>query len=848
MSFLARSKWFRCLGFRPSAGKRSLRARRSETLHLESLEVRAVPSFVAPRNYESVSQVAVGDINGDGRPDLVTGMYYSDNLSIWLGNGDGTFQAPQPIPLGFTPVALVTGDFNSDGHLDIAATDFNDNAVGILLGNGDGSFRSVQTLPAGNRPEDMAAGYFHGHGILDLAILTDSGVNIVLGNGDGTFRAPVYYAVSTGPVHSLAVADLNGDGNPDIVVGAFQGVDILYGNGDGTFRAPVYVATGSGYTTHVAVGDLNGDHAPDLVATNDNGVNVLLGNGDGTFHAPVQYAAPLARAAGLADLTGNGILDIVVGRIGNPAQGDPGGISVLMGNGDGTFQPAQNENLGPVYTMTLADFNGDNIPDLAFTTGGFIVGIRLGNSDGTFQAAPTYATGSKPVAEAVGDFNGDGNADLAVVNQGDNTVSILLGNGDGTFQTAVSYAVGSHPDAIVVGDFNGDGIFDLAAANLGDNSVSILYGNGDGTFQTAVSIPVGSQPVALAAGDLNGDGFCDLVVANSGSSSVSILISNGDGTFQPAQSLSVRPGPKSVALADVNGDGSLDLLVGTRGAPPRQPGGVGVFLGNGDGTFQGPGTYYTNGGGLPIAVGDLNGDGIPDFVTGDTVWLGNGDGTFRPGATLPTLGTVGSNNFEVLADVNGDGILDLVAGSVDGVFQPNGPYPYISGSVKVLLGNGDGTFQANSFAYATGQGYGFVAVGDFNNDGFPDLVVANTVENSVSILLNTADGTGPAPSRHGPAHSAVPRAAAAAPVLTASDLARPAALPAPRSVPTPDPTAARELWAAVASERDAAVWSAVGQPSAPGYDVGQPAHHRAVDEVFSLAWIEDLSLDATVRT
>jgi hypothetical protein len=348
----------------------------------------------------------------------------------------------------------------------------------------------------------------------------------------------------------------------------------------------------------------------------------------------------------------------------------------------------------------------------------------LGNGDATFQAAPTYATGTTPVAEAVGDFNGDGNLDLAVVNQGSNTVSVLLGNGDGTFQAAVNYTVGNSPDAIAVGDFNGDGKLDLAVANRNSNTVSILLGNGDGTFQTAISVPVGAAPVSLAAGDLNGDGLSDLVV---GQGSVRILISNGDGTFQSTQDVTVRSGLETVALADVNGDGNLDLIVATMGHIPGFPGGVGVFLGNGDGTFQATGTYYGASFGITsVTVGDLNGDGFPDFVAagpGPNVFLNNGDGTFRAGSSLST------GSLPALADVNGNGTLDLVG--------------LASGGVKVLLGNGDGTFQTSNVIYVTGSGASFVAIGDFNNDGFPDLVTANSTDNNISVLLNSEDGTAP---------------------------------------------------------------------------------------------------------
>ena len=293
----------------------------------------------------------------------------------------------------------------------------------------------------------------------------------------------------------------------------------------------------------VVAGDFNGDGHLDLAVANeiDNTVSVLLGNGDGTFQPQVTYAVgarPDAIVAG--DFTGDGRTDLAVANegsldsIGNPIPGT-GDVSVLLGNGDGTFQPQVTYAAGSNPTALVAgDFNRDGRTDLAVANyGSNDVSILLGNGDGTFQPQVTYAAGSNPTALVAGDFNRDGRTDLAVANYGSNDVSILLGNGDGTFQPQVTYAVGSLPHAIVAGDFTGDGRTDLAVANFGSFDVSILLGNGDGTFQPQVTYAVGDSPNAIVAGDFTGDGRTDLAVANFFSNDVSILLGNGDGTFQP---------------------------------------------------------------------------------------------------------------------------------------------------------------------------------------------------------------------------------------------------------------------------------------------------------------------------
>jgi hypothetical protein len=227
-------------------------------------------------------------------------------------------------------------------------------------------------------------------------------------------------------------------------------------------------------------------------------------------------------------------------------------VSILLGNGDGTFQPAVNYAVvNEPVSVAVGDFNGDGKRDLAVANyGGFRgrISILLGNGDGTFQPAVDYAVDS-PTFVAVADFNGDGKRDLAVTNYDLYTVSILLGDGHGTFQLAGSYAVGIHPRSVAVGDFNGDGKRDLAVANWDYSlTLSILLGNGDGTFQPAVDYAVGSLPSSVAVGDFDGDRKPDLAVANG--SVVTILLGNGDGTFQSAsRDLALLPWPWATSIA-----------------------------------------------------------------------------------------------------------------------------------------------------------------------------------------------------------------------------------------------------------------------------------------------------------
>ncbi|MGE5306193.1 MAG: FG-GAP-like repeat-containing protein, partial [Alphaproteobacteria bacterium] len=525
--------------------------------------------------------VAVGDFNGDGKLDLAvanagdrsTSFVIGGSLAILLGNGDGTFGAAMTMdfPAGSIPTAVAVEDFNGDGRLDVAVANGGSNTVSILLGNGDGTFGAATNFTAGTGPVDVRAADFDGDGKIDLAVVNSGGnnVSILLGTGTGSFGTAKNFAVGNQPV-SLTVGDFDGDGNLDLAVAnsALNNLSILRGKGDGNFFAAANCCTGS-LPWSVAAEDFNGDGKLDLVvALYNNAVSILLGDGTGSFGAVKTYivgAIPVSLAIG--DFNGDGKLDLAMEEI------------TLLGDGDGTFPNATNYTVGagPV-SVAVGDFNGDGKLDLAVVNADSDnVSILLGTGTGTFGAATNFAVGTNPASVAVGDFNGDGKKDLAVANSGDNSVvpavagslSILLGNGDGTFGTHTSIPVGTSPVAVAVGDFNGNGKLDLAVVNAGNSSanpaiagsLSVLLGNGDGTFGATTNYTVGTTPTGVALGDFNLDGKLDLAVVNSASNDVSILVGKGDGTFGAAASYAAGSGAHSVAVGDLNGDGRLDLAV-----------------------------------------------------------------------------------------------------------------------------------------------------------------------------------------------------------------------------------------------------------------------------------------------
>jgi len=431
----------------------------------------------------------------------------------------GNFQAPSNYGVNPYPTGIVAGDFNRDGILDLAMTVCGDaNCIGT------------------------------------------GSVQVLLGKGDGTFSlGGVFVAGPKGTTaDTMAGGDFNGDGVPDLVVvnnalNVFGNVSVLIADGKAGFLPPVQYSVDGSTPVWVAVGDFNGDHKLDLAVsvTTTAVVSILLGNGDGTFQPPVSYPAESGlQGITAGDVNGDGKVDIVTAnQCGNDPACRKGTVSVLLGNGDGTFQPEQSFFAGMFpLSVALADFNADGHPDIAValpcgtdltcvSNGG--VGLLLGNGDGTFQAIVNYAsTGLDTARLTVGDFNGDGHADIVATNSQVSNITVFMANADGTLQPGIDYAVDFVPIWIAVADFNRDHALDLAVANELGSDVSVMLNSG-GTRIALSSTPNPSrvgQPVTFAArvaGSLKGYGIpTGTVTFSSGGKALgTVALVNGVATF-----------------------------------------------------------------------------------------------------------------------------------------------------------------------------------------------------------------------------------------------------------------------------------------------------------------------------
>jgi hypothetical protein len=376
----------------------------------------------------------------------------------------------------------------------------------------------------------------------------------------------------------------------------------------------------------------------------------------------------------------------------------------------------------PGPTSTPAPPTSTNTPTAVLTPTATVTPGGPGScTTPSFVLTNNYPVGNGPERVAVGDFNSDGNTDIAVVNKESADLSVLIGTGGGGFGPAATYDLAAQPSGITVGDYNRDGNLDLAASGFGVHMAQVLLGNGSGGFGAATSYGSGSSAAGIATADLNEDGSPDMVIADDGHDSMLVLINNGSGGFGVGTQYDLDWIPTDIAVGDFNGDGNVDAA-----APNSFSDNVSVLLGNGTGGFGAQALYDVGQNPMSIAVGDFNHDGKSDFATSSpdtfniTVRLANGSGGFGPAGNYPA----GNGSASIgLGDFNLDGNLDMAVANVPG-------------NVAVLLGNATGGFGSLT-NFGVGSGPRAVAVGDFNRDSRSDLAVTNNTGDNVSVLLNS---------------------------------------------------------------------------------------------------------------
>ncbi|WP_341882119.1 FG-GAP-like repeat-containing protein [Synechococcus sp. UW140] len=795
--------------------------------------------------------VTLGDVNGDGRLDIIAANYNSNNASVILGTGGSamfaTFSPQQTFAAGNGAQSQALGDLNGDGKLDMVTANGGDSSASVLLGNGNGTFKDQTTVATGTSPRSVTLGDVNDDGRLDIitANRDSSTASVLLGNGNGTFQTQTTFATGGSP-RSVSLGDVNGDGRLDIITANNNdnNASLLLGNGNGTFQTQATFAAGSSPRA-VAMGDVDGDGKLDIITANngDASASVLLGNANGTFKSKADFATGSnPRALTLGDLNGDGNLDIITANfVGNS-------VSVLLGNGNGTFQTQATFATNRPYSVSLGDLNGDgNLDIIAANYSSDTASVLLGNGNGTFAAEVAFAAGDGPLSVALGDLNGDGRLDITTANFNSGNASVLLNSLAFTGQTAtVDTSAPAAPtitsitdDAapstgtIAPGGFTNDTSLDLTGTAEAASTVSIYNGstllgtttadNTTGAWSYSTTGLLGGSTYVFNATATDAAG--NISPASSPNYSVTVDTAAPAAPTITSITDNAAPSTGSIAPGGSTNDTSLDLT-GTAEAAST----VSIYNGS---TLLGTTTADNTTGAWSYSATGLSGGNTYVFKATATDAAGNISPASSPNYSVtvdttapaapsitsitddaePITGTIAHGGFtndtsldltgtaeaaSTVSIYNGSTLLGTTTadtttgawsysatglangstyafnatatdatGNVSNASSPQqtfttetGPFSvalgdvngdgeldiitanFGSNSTSVLLGNGNGTFQTQA-TFATGRSPRSVTLGDVNGDGTLDIVTANSnfISPNASVLLGNGNGT-----------------------------------------------------------------------------------------------------------
>ena len=714
-------------------------------------------TFVPPTAYftgigSQPFNVIVVDCNNDNISDLVTTLFGADEVIIHYGYGNGSFEIGRRYSTGFSskPFGIVAADLDNDTNVELIVALFGRGDIAILTEYNAAEFANKIVYSTGSAPQptSVAVGDFNNDNQSDI-VVANSGTDtlgILLATKNGTFRMEMMYPIGTDSFPQYVITcDINNDNQMDIVSvnSKINSISVIMGYGNGSFAEQIIYSTGDkSYPSDVVAGDVNNDNRLDLVIVNEGtgSISILFGYDYTSFESEQAYSSidnVDPRAVVVSDFNNDNIEDIAAIFTTSET------LCILLGYGNGSFTIVKTYSLpngSKPWAIAVGDFNKDNLSDIVIANSySYNIGVLLGYGNGSFSTIILYPTGgdTKLPAIACADFNNDSQLDVVVINGGSNTIAVLLGYGNGSFAINVIYptAEGSVPSAIAIGDFNNDSRLDIAVANYGTYTVGVLLGYGNGTFADQVTFSSGfpSNALWISVGDFNRDNQLDIATANYNAESVSILLGYGNGSFASVVKYSVGVGslPKCICVGDFNNDNILDIAVANSAA-----GNIVVLFGFGDGSFLLGPAYSTGTGSIPweLTTGHFNSDGRLDIVVVNSqfstveVLLG-GDSVLFGSMTKSSIGHESQPHSVALGDFNNDGWLDAVVAN------------YGTNNIGILFGYRHGNFQDIQI-YSTGNDSGpyFVAVAYLNNDTYLDIVVTNSKTDNIAIFFNDGDG------------------------------------------------------------------------------------------------------------
>ncbi|CAF2184590.1 unnamed protein product [Rotaria magnacalcarata] len=748
--------------------------------------------------------VALGDFNSDHFIDAAVVYTTIDQVCIFQGSENGTFQATEQFLIGssLSRKFIVAGRLNVNTTLDLIVVDSSTNNTIVLEGTGDGKFavKAKHSTGSNSGPYVIAAGDFDHDSKSDIVVV-NYGINSIL-----VLRSYTTSLISTEnrwspdsefqPL-SMIVYDINNDQNLDVIAadGSSNSVVLFLGNGNGSFdmREAFSIKNDQSGPYLIAVGNFNNDNQTDIVVTLylTYKVRIYFGQKNGSFVQGYECEVSpdwmlIVLLAG--DFNDDKNLDLVVGNA------DDGQLAILLGNGNGSLgEPLYYTS---VYSsdilVAMGDFNSDNITDFAIANSdshAFV--ISLGNGDGTFKD-PTYLSNEDYYTNClvIGDLNKDTIVDIVITIPDNSGIGISLGKKDGTFESMYFYEdeLGSYPMFIVLNYFNKDSNIDIAILNSITPSIDVFYGNGDGMFRTnsTLNLENGSDPLLMATGDFNKDGEIDIVTADTVSNDLSLFLLQYKPDFINKNTYPQESGahPSAVTVGDFNNDLQMDIVVAN-----SRTNEVRILMDySSSSTFMKTATYSTGENSHPqqVVVADFNKDSQLDIAVVNSwsntlkVFLISNNGT-TANSTEYSTGSKSSPNSLAVGDFNKDGWTDIVVANNEssniGIFlgydyptfdsqiirieQHNSYTTYVvvgdfngdsqwdiavtcfkKNSVSVFLGLGNGTFENEiSNPLPTSSYPTAMVVGDFNNDNQSDIVVVNSRGKTISVLLGYGNGT-----------------------------------------------------------------------------------------------------------
>ncbi|CAF3678182.1 unnamed protein product [Adineta steineri] len=695
----------------------------------------------------------LADFNNDNQLDIVTCSTYTSTIVILFGSINGTFTNLTFYSTGINtlPYSVLVIYFNDDKYYDLAITDQGNNQIIIFFGFNNGTFELARNFDtgSGSLPLGIAFDRFNEKSNQSQLVVTYSGsgnIGILSEYSIALFENEIRYLTGSAPYpYSVSINDFNNDQQFDIVI-ANSGTDnlgIYFNLGNNTFKKEIVYSTGiNSHPEYILTVDINKDNYIDIISVNslNDTITLFMGDENTSFQIQKIYSTgsnSYPTGITFADFNNDNRLDLVL------TNKNTNNIGLLIGYDYASFYNQitySNMNaLGP-WGIRVADFNHDNYLDIiiSFSLTNNI-GILLGTNNETFMDLFLFSTGDNSIPRAIltADFNNDNHSDILVVNFGLSNIAIYLGYGNGSFANTSYFSTenGSNYYGRDVGDFNHDNYLDLVLTNINSHTLNILFGYGNGSFTSMITYYTGdnSYPWGVAVNDLNGDNQQDIVCANYGTSNIGIFFGSENGSFsnQITYSLTSQSNPTCVSLGDFNNDNYFDIVVTNYNSNS-----IGIFLGYGNGSFANVVIYSTGDGSSPrcLSINDFNNDNRLDIVVTNfgsdsiVILFGVGDGSFLLGISYST--GIGSGPSELaLGDFNKDNQLDIALSNQlaneTGIFIRYSSEPFAS---LTTFSTGDQS-QPQS-----------VAIGDFNNDNYSDIVVANYGTSNIGIFIGYGNG------------------------------------------------------------------------------------------------------------